>query len=868
MPHLRLTLLGLGLCCLPQGSLLALGEVLAWRELAPVPDPVGFAAPFAGVAQGQLLLAGGANFADGQRPWDGGIKVWHDRVFALERPQGEWRVVGRLPFPVGYGVSVTIPAGLLCIGGNDAARHLAEVLLLRLDADTVVAEAWPPLPTPLAYACGARVDGMVYIVGGQTDANALPGRQLWALDLGNPAAGWREREPLPGRGRMLAVAGVLDGALHVFGGVDLEAGADDMLQRVYLRDAWSYRPGEGWRRLADMPTALAGGPTPAIAAGSAHLLVPGGDAGTHTTLVARLRDAHPGFTRDIWAYHSITDTWTLAGHMPHAPGPDPATDPNAGLWPPVTVPVVAWQGHWVIANGEVRPGVRTPRVLAAQMPRDRATVGTANLITLVAYLAAMLGIGFYFSRKERSTDRFFRGGQTLPWWAVGLSIYATMLSSITYMSLPAKAYVTDWSYFFVNLAILAVAPLVIVVYLPFYRRLNVTSAYEYLEKRFNLAVRLFGSASFILFQVGRMAIVLYLPAIALATVSSLDVYTCILLMAVLCIIYTMLGGIEAVVWTDVVQTFVLMGGALVSLFLVIRHIDGGLAAWYTIASQDGKFFARTVWWSNDLATASVAVLFIGSLFNNMVSYTASQDVVQRYMTTPSEAKAARSIWTNALLVLPATILFFALGTAFFVFYKAHPERLSAAIANDQILPLFVVRELPVGIAGLVIAGIMAASQSTLSSSLNSVSAAFMTDFYQRFRPGQSERHNVLLARTVVLLAGVVATISACLLVPMGIASLFDTFQTVIGLTGGALAGLFALGIFSRRAHGYGALAGALASVAVQLWVRHHTSVNFFLFGGIGMTTCIAVGYAASRLLPAARKPLAGLTLRDRTAPST
>jgi SSS family transporter len=502
----------------------------------------------------------------------------------------------------------------------------------------------------------------------------------------------------------------------------------------------------------------------------------------------------------------------------------------------------------------------TPQILSAQPAQERAAIGQGNMITLVGYLAAMLGIGFYFSRKERSADRFFRGGQTLPWWAVGMSIFATMLSSITFMSLPAKAYVTDWSYFFVNMAIVSVAPLVIAVYLPFYRRLDVTSAYEYLEKRFNLACRLFGSASFILFQIGRMAIVLYLPAIALATVSSLDVYTCILLMAVLCIAYTIMGGIEAVIWTDVAQTLVLLGGATASFVLIICSTDGGLAGFYATAAAEGKFFSNTVWWSRDLATASVAVLFFGSLFNNMVSYTASQDVVQRYMITPSQAKAARSIWTNALLTIPSTVLFFALGTALFVYYKAHPERLSAGISNDQILPLFVVRELPAGLAGLVIAGIMAASQSTLSSSLNSVSAAFMTDFFLRFQPHSSERRTLFLARAVVLVTGVFVTVAACLMVPLTIVSLFDTFQTVIGLTGGALAGLFTLGIFSRRANGNGALIGAFGSVVVLTFVRTCTAVNFFLFGCIGMTSCIVLGYAASCLLPSSHKSLDGLTL--------
>ncbi len=834
-----------------------------WSELPALPDKIGFAAPFAGVAQGSLIVAGGANFPDG-RPWTGAKKIWHDRIFVLDTPAGEWREAGRLPRPLGYGVSLTVPDGVLCIGGSDEREHVREVFLIRRDGASVRTEAFPPLPRPLANAAGALVGSTVYVAGGLERADAAPGRQLWALDLtAAPAArSWRELEPCPGPPRMLAVAGGRDGAFYLFGGVNLVADGTAGLKREYLRDAWRYTPGGGWKRLADLPEPRAAAPTPAPIDGSAHLFVLGGDNGALAAKVAELRDEHPGFSAGILIYHTLTDTWAASGELPKSTGPNPQGDPTAGIWPPVTTSAVAWQGMYVVPTGEIRPGVRTPRVLVGKRNPVRTELGWINGLTLGAYLAAMLGIGIYCARRERSTETFFRGGQSLPWWAVGLSIYATMLSSITYMALPAKAYASDWTYFFANLAIVAIAPLVIAVYLPFFRRLNITSAYEYLEKRFNLPVRLFGSASFILFQVGRMAIVLYLPSIALATVSSLDVYTCILLTATLCIIYTMIGGIEAVVWTDVVQTVVLLGGALLSLGLVIGACEGGLGQFFSIAASDGKFFERTVWWSNDFATASVALIFVGSLFNNLTSYTASQDVVQRYVTTRDEKQAARSIWTNALMVLPGSLIFFALGTALYVFYKLNPGNLDTSIATDQILPLFIVRELPVGIAGLVIAGVFAASQSTLSSSLNSVAAAWMTDFYGRFRPGRPDRANLRRAQVVILATGIFVTAGACLMARLKIASLFDAFISVVGLTGGALAGLFVLGIFTRRAHGPGALVGAIGSVITLLCVRQFTSINFFLFGAIGTGTCVLLGYLASWVLPGRRRPLAGLTLYD------
>jgi SSS family solute:Na+ symporter len=838
-------------------------DVFTWSELPPLPDEIGFAGVFAGVVDGHLLVAGGANFPDGP-PWDGQAKVWYDGIFLLDAPEGEWRAAGTLPDALAYGISITMDDGLICIGGSDAERCHASVVKLKLQKGAVSVHPLPSLPMPLAYSSGVRIGRTLYVMGGLTEPDGRPVASLWALDLDRPGTAWEAMPNLPGPPRMLAICGTQNSQLFVFSGTDLVPQPDGPgLTRRYLVDTWRFDPPTGdWTQLADMPEPRVAAPGPAIPMGMSHLLIPGGDTGELFHEGLGLKDAHPGFSTSILAYHTVTDTWTSAGLLPVDHGPDPEGNPEAGTWAPVTTPVVEWNGQWIIPSGEIRPGVRTRHVLAAAPADQKADLGLINVVTLGLYLGTMLGIGFYFSRRETSTDRFFRGGQKVPWWAVGLSIYATLLSSITYMALPAKAYTSDWAYLFANLAIIAIAPVVIYLYLPFYRRLNVTSAYEYLEKRFNLPTRLFGSASFILFQLGRMAIVLYLPAIGLAAVSSLNVYTCILLMAVLCILYTMIGGIEAVIWTDVVQTFVLLGGAILSIVLILSQTHMGILDFVEAGRANGKFLGDTDWFNPDIAVASVAIIFLGSLFNNLISYTSSQDVVQRYMATSDSGRAARSIWTNALLALPSTVLILALGTACFLFYQSHPDRLSPRIDNDQILPLFVVRELPVGLAGLVIAGIMAASQSTLSSSLNSVSAAWMTDFHKRLWSSASDQRHLRLAQGIVLLAGTFAAGVACVMASLSIASLMDAYISVIGVTGGALAGLFALGIFTRAAHGPGALVGAAVSIAVLFWIKSTQSVNFWLFGAIGTLTCFVVGYLASRLIPAKRKPLAGLTYFD------
>jgi SSS family transporter len=397
------------------------------------------------------------------------------------------------------------------------------------------------------------------------------------------------------------------------------------------------------------------------------------------------------------------------------------------------------------------------------------------------------------------------------------------------------------------------------VFLPFYRALNVTSAYEYLERRFNAAARLIASALFMLFQCGRVAIVLFLPSLALATVSDMDVTTCILLMGVLCVIYTVLGGMEAVIWTDFIQTLILMGGAVWALVAVVLRVEGGAGAVITEAAAHGKFF-QGVPWSFDVMVASGWIIMLGSVFTNLFPYTASQDIVQRYVTTPDRKTAARAIWVNAAISVPAQAIFFAIGTALFVFYRHNPERLDPTVQTDGIFPLFIVNELPVGVAGLIVAGIFAAAQSTLAGSLNSVATAWVTDFHRKLRPGASDADCLRVARWVTVLVGAAGTAMAVVLAKTDVRSLWETFLTVVGLFGGTISGLFLLGVFSRRAHGTGALVGAVASTVLVGAVYACKLTVFWLYPVIGVLTCVALGWLASLLLPGPRQAPEGLTV--------
>ena len=497
------------------------------------------------------------------------------------------------------------------------------------------------------------------------------------------------------------------------------------------------------------------------------------------------------------------------------------------------------------------------------MPCLAAAGGFASLDYLVlgAYLAGMVAIGWHFARREKNTDGYFRGGRRIPWWAAGLSIFGTALSAITYMSVPGQAFADNWVMVMASVAPLLLVPVVTGVCIPFYRRLNVTTPYEYLKKRFNTAVQLLAGCQWMLFQFARIAIILYLPSIALNAATGLDVYACILVMGLLTTLYTAMGGIKAAIWTDVVQVVVLMGGAVVSLVFILAKIDGGLAGMIHQAAAAGKFHMFN--WSLDLRSDAVWVIALGTAVSSFGVYTTDQSLVQRYMSTPTAKQAKRALWTSALGGVPTGLLFFLIGTALWVFYRQHQDLLPAGMPNDQVFALFIVQQLPAGVAGLLIAGIFAAAMSSITSGVNSISAIIITDFVRPFRRMSDEGRLLRLSRVLSAGVGVVGTAIAMAMATWNIYSLYTFFITMVGLFTGGLAGLFVLGIFTRRASAAGSLTGAAVSAAAMGLAQIYPQflpVNKILYGVVSLAICIVVGYAASVVLPQRGKSLAGLTI--------
>lgn len=823
----------------PAVSRLTDTDAIRWDTSLSLPPPteeggpnIGLAGVFAGFVGGELLVAGGANFPEGT-PAEGGVKRYHADTYVYDAASG-WRLFpDNLPEARAYGVAVGLPDGILCIGGCDERCCTADVRLLTLENGAPVLKDYPSLPRPLAHAAGCRVGDRIYVAGGiGTVDDARTTSDFFVLDLHRLDRGWSELAPWPGPSRAFAVAAAqsdgFDNCFYLFSGREFAPGEPWNV----LDDGYEYNPRlDRWRRLEGSFPVMAG---TALPFGTNHILMLGG------------RSATNGDEAMLRLYHTVTGS-TVETRAPE------------GVTLPVTTQLLATDDGLLVASGEVAPGVRTPVLLRGRIERTVHRLKAFDITVIVLYFCSLAFIGWYFSRNQNTSDDYFRGGGRIPWFVVGLSIFGTALSAITFMAIPAKAYATDWSYLLFNAGIVLCVPVIVLLFIPFYRRLNVTTAYEYLEARFNAVVRILCSIAFILFQIGRMGVVLLLPSIALNVVTGFDIFLCIALMGLLSLAYTLMGGIEAVAWTEALQVVVLLGAAVAVLVTVALQLPEGVGASLAAASGAGKFDLGSL--AFDLRQPTMWTVLIATLFTNITTYGTDQTIVQRYLTTSTEREARKGVYVNAALTIPATILFFLVGTALWAFYRHFPEQLSMSVTDsDAILPWYMSTQLPAGLLGLVIAGLFAAAMSTLSSSMNSAATAFVTDIWRKLRPGRDGAGMLRVARLSTLVLGVVGVGFALMMASWEIKSLWDEFSKILGILLGGLGGLFLLGLLTRRANSFGALCGIAASVVVQIVVARGGYVNLLLYSTTGFISCFVVGYLASLAVPSKGRTTDALTI--------
>lgn len=442
-----------------------------------------------------------------------------------------------------------------------------------------------------------------------------------------------------------------------------------------------------------------------------------------------------------------------------------------------------------------------------------------DLIVFIVYMAGVVLFGSLFYFRNRSADQYTSGGGKIPGWVVGMSIFATFVSSISFLGLPGKAYQTDWNAFVFSLSIPIASIIAVMFFVPLYRKMNSISAYAYLEERFGPWARVYASFCYILTQIMRAGSILYLMALPLNALFGWSIPAIILITGVCIIIYSMLGGIQAVIWTDAIQGIILIGGALASVGILLFNMPEGPGQIFDIASANNKFSLGDMGW--DISRSTFWGMMLYGLFINLQNYGIDQNYVQRYMVARNEREAKRSTLFGSLLYVPVSLLFFFIGTALFAFYKAQPQILPEALQSldmaDKVFPFFIVNQLPVGLTGILIASIFAAGMSTVSTSVNGTATIVLNDYYKRYvNPNADNKKSMKILYSSSLLFGIFGI--AVGLAMISVKSALDTWWGLASIFSGGMLGLFLLGILARKAKNIDAAIGVTIGVLVILWM--------------------------------------------------
>jgi SSS family solute:Na+ symporter len=471
------------------------------------------------------------------------------------------------------------------------------------------------------------------------------------------------------------------------------------------------------------------------------------------------------------------------------------------------------------------------------------TFSWLNYSILGGYLIAMVAIGVYLSSRQKSTEDYFLAGRRMPWLAVAMSMYASLTSAVTYMGLPGLAYRSNITLIVVCVISPLLAPFLILLFYPFYRRLRVTTSYEYIGLRFGRTARLTVSGLFLLARLGWLGTVIYAPALALATATGMNLAVSILLMGVLATVYTVLGGLSAVIWTDVAQFLILVAGAVGLAVALPGMVPGGFSGIMKIAAETGHIQLNA---QVSLYEMSVLVVAVSFFFQMMQDYGTDQVTVQRLLAVRTYRGMIKAVLFNAVtdFVLVGTLLFIGLGL--FAYYQLHPEQLAAGMRGDQILPYFITHKLPDGVSGLLITAIFAAAMSSMDSGINSMATVIMNDFILPFRKVRiDEKTSVRQAQWWTLLLGGFSTAVAFYVSTLH--GIVEAFASFMSLFSAPVLALFLLGMLSRRARFDGWCVGAVLSVAVTFIIQHFTRINWVYYFPTAFVLCFSVGLLGSIL---------------------
>lgn len=466
-----------------------------------------------------------------------------------------------------------------------------------------------------------------------------------------------------------------------------------------------------------------------------------------------------------------------------------------------------------------------------------------DIAIIIAYLVGMVLVGVYFSRRNTSADEFTKAAGRIPGWAIGISIYATFLSSNTFLGVPGKAYGGNWNAFVFSLSMPFAAWIATKYFVPFYRSTGEVSAYTNLEKRFGTWARTYAVLCFLLTQLARIGSIFFGISLTLQALTGYSMVTIMVVTGICIVIYTVMGGIEAVIWTEVVQGVLKTLGAVIIIYLVVREVPGGFAEIIRTGQADGKLSLGSL--APDFVSSSFWVVLLYGFFINLNNFGMDQNYVQRYHTATSAKEAHKSVWLCVWIYVPVSLLFFVIGTCLYTYYQQNPEllqtvtlqaaseRLGLATTHpevvqlagtlqpadygDKVMPHFMVHMIPTGLLGLIISAILSAAMSTISSGMNASATVFTEDIYKRyFNRNSSETRSLRVLYIATVIVGLMGML--CGIAMIGIKSLLDAWWTLSGIFAGGMLGLFLLGLISKKTENRDALAGTLAGILVILWM--------------------------------------------------
>jgi len=483
-------------------------------------------------------------------------------------------------------------------------------------------------------------------------------------------------------------------------------------------------------------------------------------------------------------------------------------------------------------------------------------------------LVISVAMGFRFAKKQSTTRNFFTAGGKIPAWAIGISIMATLISSVTFLAYPGEGYSSNWIRLVQGLMVPLVLVTIIWFVVPLFREVIQVSTYEYFEKRFGFFARLYTSLAFLLTHFTKMGTVFFLLSVALGEMIGLNATLILIILGVSIIILTITGGIEAVIWLDVIQGLLLMAGGLICLGILLFTPEGGPIAVWTVARENGHTGFGPFNWN--FVNLTFWVMAINGIFYAFQKYGTDQTIVQRYLTAKTDKAAIKATLIGVLLSVPVWALFMFIGTALFSWYKITGNPLPPGSNPDAIFPWFILTQLPVGLTGLIISALLAAAISSLDSDMNSISAVAMDDYYKRIRPGTSEKHRLVVSKILVLLAGLGAMGIAMIYIWTDTEGVLETVFSLYAIFSGGIAGIFLLGIFSRRANKKGLTIGIIACIIFTAWAlltsmetgpegkekvvmdlgRFNFTHHNYMIGVYSHVVLLVTGYLASFLFPA------------------